>query len=384
MGFASWLRHRTSTRTRRAHHRPATTRGWLRCEALEDRLCPTDVTFGPAINWNAGDDPYSVAVGDFDGDGRPDLAVANVDSDNVSVLRGNGSGGFAAPVNFNAGVEPRSVAVGDFNGDGRPDLAVANQFGDNVSVLLNTTPAAPANQSPVIVPQAFSINENSGNGTVVGTVAASDPDAGQTLAYQITAGNTGGAFALNGSTGQITVANSAALDYETTPVFTLTVRVTDNGSPALSSTATVTISLNNVNETPVNQAPVNSVPTGPQTVRKNKTLTFSHANGNAISIADPDAGTALVQVSLTVLRGKLTLDGTAGLTFQAGDGTNDRTMTFRGTIAAINAALDGLRYAPDKGYTGSDSLTITTNDLGSGLGASLIDTDVVALLVEHH
>jgi hypothetical protein len=87
-------------------------------------------------------------------------------------------------------------------------------------------------------------------------------------------------------------------------------------------------------------------------------------------------------VSLTVVQGKLTLAGTAGLTFQVGDGRDDRTMTFRGTIAAINTALDGLEYAPDKGYTGSDSFTITTNDLGSGLGAALSDTDVVAILVQ--
>jgi hypothetical protein len=87
-------------------------------------------------------------------------------------------------------------------------------------------------------------------------------------------------------------------------------------------------------------------------------------------------------VSLTVQHGKLTLASTAGLTFQVGDGKGDGTMTFRGTIAAINAALDGLTYAPAKGYVGSDSLTITANDLGSGLGTPLIDTDVVAILVE--
>ncbi len=56
-----------------------------------------------------------------------------------------------------------------------------------------------------------------------GTVAASDPDAGQTLNYAITSGNTGGAFAIDGSSGQITVANSAPLDFETTPSFDLTV-----------------------------------------------------------------------------------------------------------------------------------------------------------------
>ena len=243
-----------------------------------------------------------------------------------------------------------------------------------MSVLLNTTPR---NQPPVIADQTFTVAENSAAGAAVGTVVASDPDAGQTLSYRITAGNAAGAFAIDSGTGQITVANSAVLDYETTPTFALTVRVTDNGSPALSGTATVTVNLGNVNE-----APVNSVPSYPQAVTKNTAITFSRAGGNPISVADPDAGTALIQVSLTVLQGKLTLAGTAGLSFLAGDGNGDRTMTFRGTVAAVNAALDGLKYAPDKGYTGSDSLTLTTNDLGSGLGDPLLDTDVLAILVQ--
>ena len=126
-------------------------------------------------------------------------------------------------------------------------------------------PASPPNRPPEIANQSFAVNENSANGAIVGTVAASDPDAGQALTYQITAGNASGAFAIDASTGQITVANGAALDYETTPAFTLTVQVTDNGSPALSSTATITINLADVNE-----APVNRVPSFPQSVAKNR------------------------------------------------------------------------------------------------------------------
>ena len=68
----------------------------------------------------------SVAVGNFNGDSAPDLAVANESSNNVSILLGNGSGGFTGPTNFAAGSTPIGVAVGDFNGDSHPDLAVAN------------------------------------------------------------------------------------------------------------------------------------------------------------------------------------------------------------------------------------------------------------------
>src|SRR5262245_28650548 len=80
--------------------------------------------------------PFSVAVGDFNGDKVEDLVVANYGSDNVSVLLGNGDGTFQAARNFGVGSDPHSVAVGDFNGDGKPDVAVANQNSDNVSVLL--------------------------------------------------------------------------------------------------------------------------------------------------------------------------------------------------------------------------------------------------------
>src|SRR2546422_886081 len=95
-----------------------------------------DGSFQPARTFAAGTSPLSVAVGDFNGDGRPDLAVANFGSNTVSVLLGIGDGTFQPALTFAAGTQPVFVAVGDLNGDGRPDLAVANTGSDNVSVLL--------------------------------------------------------------------------------------------------------------------------------------------------------------------------------------------------------------------------------------------------------
>ena len=83
--------------------------------------------------------PQSVAVGDFNGDGVSDLAVANGSSNNVSVFLGNGDGSFQAARSFGASSFPYSVAVGDFNGDGVLDLAVANFLSNDVSVLINNT-----------------------------------------------------------------------------------------------------------------------------------------------------------------------------------------------------------------------------------------------------
>jgi len=98
-----------------------------------------DGSFQAAISFAAGSGPTSVAVGDFNGDRLPDLAVANSISNNVSVLLGNGDGSFQAARSFGAGFLPTSVAVGDFSGDGLLDLAVANSNSNNVSVLINNT-----------------------------------------------------------------------------------------------------------------------------------------------------------------------------------------------------------------------------------------------------
>ena len=76
-------------------------------------------SFAPAQNFGVGDGPTSIATGDFNSDGKPDLATANNLSDNVSVFLGNGTGGFGAAANFGAGNGPRSVTAGDFNADGK-------------------------------------------------------------------------------------------------------------------------------------------------------------------------------------------------------------------------------------------------------------------------
>jgi len=104
------------------------------------------------------------------------------------------------------------------------------------------------NDLPIITPQNFVVNENSVAGTVVGSVVASDIDAGAVLTYAIGAGNLNGAFAIDPVTGQITVVNPPVLDFETTPPYLLTVSVTDSvGTP---QTETITIDLNDLNEVP--------------------------------------------------------------------------------------------------------------------------------------
>jgi Cadherin domain/FG-GAP repeat len=108
----------------------------------------------------------------------------------------------------------------------------------------------PKNHPPVILNQDFSVDENTPNGTVVGTVIASDPDS-DALTYSIVSsknsGNNDGAFAIDPSTGVITVANGSLLDYETLNTRSLTIRVADHVS---STQATITIAVNDVAEPP--------------------------------------------------------------------------------------------------------------------------------------
>ncbi len=102
---------------------------------LKPEAAVQPVSFGAKTDFGTGTEPFSVAVGDFNGDGIKDLAVTNYASDTVSILLGTGTGSFGPKTDFGTDLNPQSVAVGDFNSDGKLDLAVSN-FVATVSILL--------------------------------------------------------------------------------------------------------------------------------------------------------------------------------------------------------------------------------------------------------
>lgn len=94
-------------------------------------------TFSTANNYIAGSTPFSIVSVDFNLDGIPDLASGN-HGNSVSVLLGTGTGSFTTATTFSALYGPWTIVCGDFNSDGRSDLATANQSSNDVSILLNT------------------------------------------------------------------------------------------------------------------------------------------------------------------------------------------------------------------------------------------------------
>jgi hypothetical protein len=117
-----------------------------------------DGTFASEVTYTTGaTDPTFAAVGDFNGDGIPDLSSPGYLNDIVSVLLGNGNGTFQPAVSFpdTAGSNPVAVVPGDFNHDGRLDMLTANEHTDNVSVFISNCPVTtptPTSSTPTLTP----------------------------------------------------------------------------------------------------------------------------------------------------------------------------------------------------------------------------------------
>ena len=131
----------------------------------------------------------------------------------------------------------------------------------------------------------------------------------------------------------------------------------------------------------LNISPVISAP-GELTAVQNLPLVISSATGNGIVVSDVDADGGAEEVTLSVSHGTLTLGFNPNLAFENGTGLVGRNTDFTGTISDIQAAVDGMIYTPDPGYAGTDSLSITVNDLGhTGGGGPMTASASVSITV---
>ena len=172
------------------------------------------------------------------------------------------------------------------------------------------------------------------------------------------------------------------VDINGTGVDTITVSVRDYGNTGLGGGGPVLLGDVIVDVAAVNDAPTN-ITGGPVATNEETSTVFSSGNGNAIQVGDRDAGNGAIRVQLSVDDGGvITLSRTSGLTFLTGDGSADARMDFAGTIADINAALEGMTFTPTVDFHGTANLTVATDDQGNhGLGGPMTDVDVIPITV---
>jgi hypothetical protein len=293
---------------------------------------------------------------------------------------------FQATSNF-SGAATLQINSSDNNGEHKTDAMdiTVTPFNDSpVNVLPTGVQAATED-----VPRSF-------------TFSVTDPDVGvSAMTVSLTASNStlislpttsgltfsagdGGSDSTMTFSGTLTSVNTALNGLVVTPAVnfigasTLIVTCDDQGAsggggPGLDNDTI------NISWSAVNDAPVNTVP-GAQTTPEDVAKTFS--GSDALSVADVDATSALVRVTLTAASGAVSL-GTPGLvTFSVGDGVADATMTFSATLVNVNSALDGTTFSPTPNFFGSATLTMVSNDLGNtGSGGPKGDTDPVTITV---
>jgi hypothetical protein len=157
-------------------------------------LATIPVQFAAATNCSVGVDPVAIAIADFNGDGHLDIATANDATGDLTILLGDGQGGFTFKTNYPIGTVPQGVAAGDFDGDGIPDLIVTRAYGGQAIFLrgLGDGNFAPATY------QSLGINEAAGtilvgdfnNDKKLDFIAALNP-----IGFSVSLGNGDGTFA---------------------------------------------------------------------------------------------------------------------------------------------------------------------------------------------
>jgi len=328
------------------------------------------------------------ASGVLTNDSGDSLVVSEVDGDaaNVGASVELASG---ATIVINADGSLSFDPVGKYDG-----LAEGESATETVSYTTSDSAAATAsadveisiagvNDAPVAEDDAFSTESDTALTLTVSGVLMNDSDVdnGDTMSVSAVNGeaaNVGQPVALDGG-GMLTLNADGSMTFDPNGEFedlvepaTVEFGYTVSDALGLTADATVTITVSAPsgveNE---NAAPINSVP-GEQSTDSATPIVFDEANGNAISVSDPDAADAMVEVTVSVDSGLLTLS----------NGFESESHKLLGSIDQINSLLTGLVYTPDSAFEGTATLTIVTDDLGNtGFGGAKADADSILIAV---
>jgi hypothetical protein len=310
----------------------------------------TTVTFAAGVSFPTGHGEFnsrSVAVGDFNGDGKPDLAVANSQDNTVSVLLNRTPTGATAPdfapqQTFGTESNPFQVAVADFNGDGKPDLAVANANSLSVSVLLNTTPTGAT--IPTFAPQR-SFGQTDGHPWSIAAVDFNGDGKPDIVTANMNRPGTVSVFVNNTPTGASTASFASQVPFEVglEPRFVAVGDFNGDGKPDL-------VAANTGSGVPGTVSVLLNTSTGPITISGSPaTGTISSANQSPVEIAAV-AGTTPQSAAVN----------TPFVVPLAVDTRNAAGHLVQNVSVTFTAPGSG----PGGSFSGMSSVTILTNSLG--------------------
>ena len=306
----------------------------------ENSASGTTVDTVTATDSDAGDTLiYTITAGNSDPDSDSNLAFAINPNTGTITVNDSGDLDYETTPQFN--LEVKVTDAGGLSDTGAVTVALTNVD-------------EPGNERPEAQDATFTLPENSPNSTAVGTVTATDIDAGDTLTYAITGGNSNPdgdsnlAFAIDSATGIITVNDSDDLNFETTPTFNLTIKVTDAGG--LFDTAAIKVNLTNINESPI---AADDTGVGYQTAEDKAFTTANVLNNDT----DPDGDILSVSnINTTGTKGKVTDNGNGTFNYNP----NGKFDYLKGG----EQATDGFIYAVTDGDGGTDTTTVSINLAG--------------------
>ena len=327
--------------------------------------------FGLPTNFAISSGGAGLSLGDFNADGKLDIATINFNNSSVSVLLGNGNGTFQPHQDFFMPEgQPFGLTLGDFNRDGGLDAAAADSSNNWVALLFNTgtnasnvpTTLVSMNRAPVAQNGSASGNEDN---AITGNASASDPDS-DPITFALVGSNGGAAH------GSVSLSSSGGFTYTPTANFngadSFNFHVTDDHA-ATSNTATISITVNPVNDAPVAQ---NGSASGNEDNTINGTLVASDVDGDPLSfsrVTNAAHGNVTVNANGTFsYTPNANFNGADSFTFNASDNhaATSNTATVSITVNPVNDAP----VAQNGSASGNEDNTINGN-----LVASDVDGD---------